>query len=956
MGKSSSQTIGYKHFLDVHAVMCEGVIDKIFDLRVDDRQAWINDSVVTTFTVDATELFGGEDREGGVSGAVDVLDGLPSQTPNAFLVANQDANSPAYRGVSSLVFKDFYWGNNPYLKPWSVTIQRIDYQSDGTVQWYTDKSKIISDSIPNDIGTVFVDSGIGPFSTEPSVAGNNVILGERGVDGEYTSPLTWFRFDADIQRSFTVPQNITVNGQTVALDTGEDGFMIRPEQVFGGGTAVFGVVPQNYVPLPYEALEFRMVCDLAQTEQSSGFGAQIDYWQTSGGSRTNFINVPVNSNGYDWTTYDSDWIPLNASLANPRFRILFAGGELAFIKDVRIQLRFTTGDRTDPIIYDMNPAHIIREVITNDRWGLGFPEADVDDTSFTEAADTLFSEFFGLSGEWSPDESDPLQLINRVQEHIGAEVYVDRSDGKFHMRLIRDDYGSGDITYFTDDDIISMEIQKERRHEIPNYITLEYTDRKGRKKATLTETNPASIRDVGKVISTTIDATWIHKVSLASRVLHSNVRSMTVPKWKGTAVLTRKASRLNPGDVISFTSTDYGLNGEVMRVLDIDVGDGENNQVTVIFVQDVFSLGETAVIDPDARPTDPLRRTALDSPARIVQETPYYEIVRQVGDTEADSLLADDPTVGYLQVAAGSPGNGHTGARIYVDDKATSPVEYTQQEFLDFAPYAVLSAAVGKDPTETTLTFSSQRRVSEVVAGTLAQIGDEIVRVDSVSESGATIGRGALDTVPTEHAAGEYIIFWQDYAVSSTEEYNASEELDVKIRTRTGTDQLALASATTENIVFANRAIRPYPANDLKWETLYEPTDTIFDGSELTWVGRNRLTQTTSNIVDYDDATITEEAGTTYRLDYYSIIDGVVGGSPYNTESSVSTPKSLSSATYTSGIPADTDTIRLQVTAVRDGYDSWTSPYVDVPYVDWRITEDGEVRLTEDGIIRITEG
>ncbi len=44
----------------------------------------------------------------------------------------------------------------------------------------------------------------------------------------------------------------------------------------------------------------------------------------------------------------------------------------------------------------MNPAHIIRECLTNSVWGIGVSESNIDDVSFKKAADTLFDEQMGM--------------------------------------------------------------------------------------------------------------------------------------------------------------------------------------------------------------------------------------------------------------------------------------------------------------------------------------------------------------------------------------------------------------------------------------------------------------------------------------------------------------------------------------------------------------------------------
>ena len=92
--------------------------------------------------IDAPELFGGESREGGIVGDIDVLMGAPDQGPNDYLSGVLGAAVPAYRGLCSLVLRQVYLGINPYLKPWAVRVTRVLAGEAGTAQWYPARAAI----------------------------------------------------------------------------------------------------------------------------------------------------------------------------------------------------------------------------------------------------------------------------------------------------------------------------------------------------------------------------------------------------------------------------------------------------------------------------------------------------------------------------------------------------------------------------------------------------------------------------------------------------------------------------------------------------------------------------------------------------------------------------------------------------------------------------------------------
>ena len=137
-GSSKSQTVGYRYYLGMHLAICHGPVDAITEIQVGERQAWSGNLTASgRITVNMPELFGGEKREGGISGAIDAAFGQASQTPNDYLVSKIGSPQPAYRGVLSLILRQLYIAaNNPYIKPWAVRLKRCFRD------WYSAKAEI----------------------------------------------------------------------------------------------------------------------------------------------------------------------------------------------------------------------------------------------------------------------------------------------------------------------------------------------------------------------------------------------------------------------------------------------------------------------------------------------------------------------------------------------------------------------------------------------------------------------------------------------------------------------------------------------------------------------------------------------------------------------------------------------------------------------------------------------
>ena len=138
MGSSKKQTVGYRYYLGMHLAICHGPVDAVTEIQVGERQAWSGNLAASgRINLAAPELFGGEKREGGVSGAVDVAFGGATQTANDYLQAKVGTPQPAYRGILGLILRQVYIAaNNPYIKPWAIRVKRCFRD------WYPTKAEI----------------------------------------------------------------------------------------------------------------------------------------------------------------------------------------------------------------------------------------------------------------------------------------------------------------------------------------------------------------------------------------------------------------------------------------------------------------------------------------------------------------------------------------------------------------------------------------------------------------------------------------------------------------------------------------------------------------------------------------------------------------------------------------------------------------------------------------------
>jgi hypothetical protein len=170
-GSSKAQTVGYWYEMGQHLGLSHGPVDAVLEIRGGDRTGWSGEVTDNEqIYINAPDLFGGQEREGGIQGYADIMMGGPDQGANDYLASQQGTPQPAYRGLLSLVFRrGKITANNPYIKPWAVRVRRILKGWAGGSPWYPDKAGIL---IPGP-GLMLVQSEIALDAQLADVTGAN---------------------------------------------------------------------------------------------------------------------------------------------------------------------------------------------------------------------------------------------------------------------------------------------------------------------------------------------------------------------------------------------------------------------------------------------------------------------------------------------------------------------------------------------------------------------------------------------------------------------------------------------------------------------------------------------------------------------------------------------------------------------------------------------------------------
>lgn len=968
MGSSKKQTVGYRYYMGLHFGLCHGPVDRVQEVRAGDRLAWSGDVTGNqSVIIDSPELFGGDKKEGGLSGQLDIEMGGPTQGVNSYLASRIGAAIPAFRGILSAIWRGGQVAaNNPYIKPWAFRVERI------TAGWSTDVFQSTKAKIP-----------VGLTGTPEIVLPRSVLAAAVAAlnPGGKVEPYQFSGYDFDNSSSPTYESFFSEFGEGAVLDyvsylsgagpgdTGTQGAKTLAVDVTRGY-----LLYANNATWPGDVSSFTLEFlnaggSVVAVVFSEGFITGIDrkHYLRYGASLGSFSTATLASGEASFTdgviTFESGKLVFTSAGGGSRNGSFEFACDALSIRQVRIsnvralctRPTSTVGvsavvllqktPKTIPaqqsIYSGMNPAHIVYECLTNTEWGMGYPTAAIDTDSFTLAGNALFDESFGLCMVWN--RQDTIEsFIRTVLDHCGGVLYVKPSDGKFALKLIRDDYDATTLPLFDPSNVIEVaDYQRQAWGETVNEITIVYRDVDSNRDASVTVQDLANITTQGAVLSQTRQYPGIPSSFLAGRVAQRDLNAVATPLGKVRLRVNRAAWNLVPGDVFRLSWPDLGISQVVYRVIEVNRGTLQDGSISIEAAEDVFGLPDAVYVEEQLGEWQDPTTDPAPAPYRRMVEAPYWELARTLSAADLDYL---DPLACYLQTVASRPSGD---ALNYEINARVGAADFEERAAGEFCPTATLSVPIGK--TTTTIAFGEAENVDLVAPGGYALIGDEVVKVVGydLAAGTATIARGILDTVPAEHAAGARIWFADAFAGVDQTEYAAAEVVDVKLLPRTGRGELPLADAPTDSITMAQRQHRPYPPGLFRINAQAYPAY-LTDPATITvsWAHRDRLSQT-AYLVEQGEGNIGPEAGTTYTLEVYDD----------DTDALIEDFTAIAGTSQAISVPTLTRRLRVELFSVRDGLDSWQRHVhaFDVA-IGARMIEDGDDnRETDGGDARITE-
>ena len=512
-----------------------------------------------------------------------------------------------------------------------------------------------------------------------------------------------------------------------------------------------------------------------------------------------------------------------------------------------------------------NPAHIIYECLVNSDWGRGYPTVDIDDTSFSEAADQLHSEGFGLSLEWK-NQTQIDEFISDICEHINASLVEDRVTGKWRLILVRDNYDPATLTVLDESNCKVSDFQRKSMSDTVNEVVVSYTRPDDGEEDTVTVQDVANFASQGQVNSQKREYPGIGDRDLAARAGLRDLKTLSKPLAKVTIEANREAFSLYPGQPFKLVWPRLGLDGVIFRIGSMNLGTLTDGKIEIEAVEDVFGLPSSVYSKPQPIGWVDTNRSPEPVETYRIFEPSYYELYTS---TDSADRLDWPDDVGFGVVMSDAPNEDSTSLTLYDNDltKVVGSGEFT--------PMLVLTQDLPQEAGPSTAHFDPSAHPDILMywdGGGLAWIDDELVNLTAIDtvNGEVTVERGSVDTVPKAHTAGATVWFYRrGIAAFDPTMRVAGETVNYKLLSKTSEGTLDPSNAPTVNYTFQNRQLRPYAPGNVKIEGEYFPEvqNANFDPT-ITWSHRDR-TQQLADPIDFTVGDIGPETGTTYHLRIY---------------------------------------------------------------------------------------
>lgn len=868
-GKSSSKIEVNRYLMSIHLGICLGPVDAITAAYYGEKKYWSGyNTDNASYSISNTGLFGGDKKEGGIQGSMTLLMGRSNQVMPDDLARKLGRAS----GLDCPGFRGitsvFHTGPSSGGLPGWLWCANSPYLKG---MWYTVMA------IPKTLGAA--NSRLNPSEID-------LTFSPIGYQGTSFSSSLYASLGVGL---YSIDEMLRKADELVPSSAPH-----RVEYVTEGNCSVID----------------GKVADSDGLVRAGNFGP--------GGPATPYAHILT----YGGVPHVDVWEAYRIGVGNAT-----SGG---YAKRPNVPVIRLSGAK--PATYDANPAHIIYEVMTNGEYGMGQDPVAVNTQSFVDAAKTLFDEGLGLSMAWSTSTAAG-DFIEEVKQHINALIFPDPETDKTTLKLVRDDYDVATLRSVNPDNGTMTTFSRKAWGDTINEIVVTWTNPATEQEETVTLQDNGNIAEQGEVISDAKNYYGVRSAELAWKLAARDLRVAAAPLCSAEIDLDRSFWNIRPGDCIKVSWPEYGMTDLVMRVWEVKYGSGRvgGSKITVSVTEDIFSLPVSAFVQPPS--TEWVDPSSDPEPVdtATVMTLPIY-IAAKVGGVSAGSF---EYPVAYAGILAAAP-NSDTATFDLLGQSIDATGNYTWENRgrMTMTGRGSLLADLVAETSSTVPSFNVESGAGPAQSVFL-RIGGaddseaEITLVMSQSDTGWTVKRGVLDTVPKNWPTGTEVWFLaSDFLFADDTTQSAGSNPVYKLLSNTSKGQLADSMAPIVTGQLTDRLHRPLRPANVKVENVGFGQVVLPTSGKVnaTWSRRNRLMEETV-VMGWTDPDITPETGQTTNA---VLLDANTGAEISRVSGITGTSAVIDVATLLSAAGSSASEVLLAAESERDGLRSLQSHGVKV--------------------------
>jgi hypothetical protein len=479
--------------------------------------------------------------------------------------------------------------------------------------------------------------------------------------------------------------------------------------------------------------------------------------------------------------------------------------------------------------WEVNPVHVLAELLTNKRYGLGFSPAALDLPAFETAAERVQDMGMAVSPLLA-ERQDASGLCAKICEYFDGWM-SSGADGPLAVHVAGAPGDPASYPLLGEYDLTERpKIESESWNETVNEVAVQFTDRRAdySKDTELWRSKAAMLATGGEPAQVSVDRPWITKRDVAGRYAARYGRLQSVPRL--TARITaRKASvyGVEPGGFVRLTYQGY-VTTLLMRVQQMTWPDADAQAVELDLATDRY--------------TDAILDYQPDDPAIVESELIDPVPLHAVKFVELPRALADDFGQGsWLGVLAARADAYTSRVQVWGSDDGADFVKlggvrsFARTGTLAYAwnGYTYGNWLLAPDGFDIIVNMDGHDRDWPAEAGSerawlggrfLVFINDEIVTYKTATLAGNLvtlhrIRRGLGGTPRQAHAAGSRVFMVRRAdlpAVRLKPQWESGESIEFRAVSGTAAAMMPLSSTSGEEVEVMARRHRPHEPSGVR--------------------------------------------------------------------------------------------------------------------------------------------